>query len=108
MKKRRPAGKGQSGRPHRLPRRRLRFGDGAYLLGQVLQNGGQAAPALDLYIESQRLFEALGERGERMASVTLTEQADCLTALGRLDEAAAKYAEASNGVKNWKISGKWR
>ena len=30
-------------------------------------NGGQAAPALDLFIEAQRLFEALGRRCERMA-----------------------------------------
>ncbi|MCB8982110.1 MAG: tetratricopeptide repeat protein [Ardenticatenaceae bacterium] len=63
------------------------------LLGRVLRVGGQAAPALDLHVESQRLFEALGERGARMASVALTEQADCLTALGRLDEAAEKYTE---------------
>ncbi|MCP4427132.1 MAG: tetratricopeptide repeat protein, partial [Chloroflexi bacterium] len=63
------------------------------LLGRVLKTGGQAAPAFDLLAESQRLFEALGERGERMASVTLAEQADCLTALGRLDEAAETYEE---------------
>ncbi|MCP5087056.1 MAG: tetratricopeptide repeat protein, partial [Rhodobacteraceae bacterium] len=63
------------------------------MLGSVLQQGGQAAPALDLLIDAQRLFEALGERGEHMASVTLTEQADCLSALGRLDEAAEKYKE---------------
>ncbi len=65
-----------------------------WLLGRVMRDGGRAAPALDLYIESQRLSEALGERGERMASAALTEQADCLTELGRLDEAAAMYAEA--------------
>ncbi|MCB0176465.1 MAG: tetratricopeptide repeat protein, partial [Anaerolineae bacterium] len=64
-----------------------------WLLGRVLKNGGQAAPALDLLVEAQRRFEVLGERGERMASVALTEQADCLTALGRLDEAAKKYEE---------------
>ena len=64
------------------------------LLGRVLKRGGQAAPALDLLVEAQRLFEALGDRGERMASVALTERADCLTALGRLDEAAETYEEA--------------
>ncbi|WP_420640864.1 TIR domain-containing protein [Candidatus Leptofilum sp.] len=63
------------------------------LLGRVFRLGGQAAPALDLHVESQRLFEALGERGARMAAVILTEQADCLTALGRLDEAAVRYTE---------------
>ena len=64
------------------------------MLGLVLRDGGQAAPALELFIEAQRLLEALGERGEHMAAVTLTRQADCLAALGRLDEAAEKYGEA--------------
>jgi tetratricopeptide (TPR) repeat protein len=62
-------------------------------LAQVLQAAGQATPALDLFAEAQRRFEALGERGERMASVTLGAQADCLTDLGRLDEAAETYEE---------------
>ena len=62
-----------------------------FLFGRVLRGGGQAAPALDLLVEAQRLFEALGEQGEGMASVALAEQADCLRALGRLDEAAETY-----------------
>ncbi len=66
------------------------------MLGEVLNAAGQAAPALELYDETLRLFEAMGERGERMAAVTLTEQADCLSALGRLDEAAEKYEECIN------------
>ncbi len=65
-----------------------------HLLGTVLLKAGQAAPALDLFLEAQRLFEALGERGDHMASMTLTEQADCLRNLGRLDEAAETYEEA--------------
>ncbi|MCI5167247.1 MAG: tetratricopeptide repeat protein, partial [Candidatus Electrothrix sp. GM3_4] len=64
-----------------------------FLLGRVLKQGGQAGPALDLLVESQRLFEAVGEQGERMASVTLAEQADCLRDLGQLDAAAGKYEE---------------
>ncbi|MCG8365369.1 MAG: tetratricopeptide repeat protein, partial [Pseudanabaenales cyanobacterium] len=63
------------------------------MLGTVLFKRGQAVPALDLFLEAQRLFEALGEQGDRMASVTLGEQADCLRALGRLDEAVEKYKE---------------
>ncbi|MEM9945664.1 MAG: tetratricopeptide repeat protein, partial [Cyanobacteria bacterium P01_D01_bin.36] len=63
-------------------------------LGSVLAQGGQAEAALGLFVEAQRLFEVLGERGDRMAAVTLTEQADCLTDLGQLDEAAEKYEEA--------------
>ncbi|MFZ5856192.1 MAG: tetratricopeptide repeat protein [Chloroflexota bacterium] len=64
------------------------------LLGQVLFAAGQAAPALELFVEAQRLFEALGERGERMALAVLTRQADSLNSLGQLEEAAKKYNEA--------------
>jgi tetratricopeptide (TPR) repeat protein len=63
------------------------------MFGTVLYEGGQAAPALDLFIEARRLFEALKESGAGMAAVTLTKQADSLRALGRLDEAAEKYEE---------------
>jgi tetratricopeptide (TPR) repeat protein len=64
-----------------------------FLVGRVLNLGGQAAPAFEFYLEAQRQFEALGEQGERMASVTLAEQADCLKNLGRLDKAADTYNE---------------
>jgi len=62
-----------------------------FMLGRVLRHGGQAAPALDCYIESQRIFDSLGVR---MAALAVTEQGDCLRNLGRLDEAAEKYDEA--------------
>ena len=65
-----------------------------FLLGRVLRRGGQVAQALKLFFTAQKKFETLGERGERMAHATLTEQALCLQALGRLDEAATKYEEA--------------
>jgi tetratricopeptide (TPR) repeat protein len=61
------------------------------LLGQVLDTAGQAAPALDLFVEAQQLFETLGERGANMASVLLGRQATALWKLGRLDEAAKTY-----------------
>jgi tetratricopeptide (TPR) repeat protein len=64
------------------------------LLGRVLNRGGQAAHALPLLVEAQRLFEAVdGESAAQMAAKALTEQADCLVALGQLDEAAARYEE---------------
>jgi tetratricopeptide (TPR) repeat protein len=75
------------------------------LLGRVLKTAGQAAPALERFIAAQRLFEALGEQGERMADVTLTEQADCLQALGRLEDAAVKYEESirrGEGLENFR------
>jgi tetratricopeptide (TPR) repeat protein len=65
-----------------------------WLLGRVLRDSGQAVPALDLLVKAQQQFEALGEDGERMASGSLGEQANCLTALGRLDEAADAYKES--------------
>jgi tetratricopeptide (TPR) repeat protein len=61
------------------------------LLGQVLDTAGQAAPALDLFVEAQQLFETLGERGANMTSVLLGRQATALRELGRLDEAAKTY-----------------
>jgi tetratricopeptide (TPR) repeat protein/nucleotide-binding universal stress UspA family protein len=65
-----------------------------FLLGRALNVGGQAAPALERYIEAERLFGVLEEQGERMITVALTEQADCLVALGRLDDAIVTYEEA--------------
>ena len=64
------------------------------LLGRVLTAGGQPAQALTLLIKAQHLFEELGQQGEHMAAVTLTEQADCLKALGQLEEAVEKYQQA--------------
>jgi tetratricopeptide (TPR) repeat protein len=67
-------------------------------LGRVLERGGQAAAALDPLADAQRRFQALADAGNasaaRMASAAITEQADCLTALGRLDEAADAYQRA--------------
>ncbi|MEO1393287.1 MAG: tetratricopeptide repeat protein [Cyanobacteria bacterium J06634_5] len=63
------------------------------VLGDVLKEGGQAGTALGLFEAAQQLFEALGERGAQMASAALTAQADCLQALGRLDEAVGQYEE---------------
>ena len=62
-----------------------------WIFGRVLRKGGQIDSSLDLLGKAQRLFEAVGERGERMVSVCLGEQADCLKNLGRLDEAAEMY-----------------
>jgi tetratricopeptide (TPR) repeat protein len=63
----------------------------------VLQRGGAAEAALQPLAEARRRFQALADAGNtsaiRMASATITETADCLTALGRLDEAAAAYEQ---------------
>ncbi len=67
-----------------------------WLLGRVLQTGGAAAEALHCLQQAQQVFEALGEQGAGMASVSLTDQGDCLRELGRLDEAVVVYEE---GIK---------
>jgi tetratricopeptide (TPR) repeat protein len=63
-----------------------------FLLGRVLHTGGAGAQALPYLQEARRRFEDLGEVG--MASTALTEQGDCLRALGQLDAAAEAYEEA--------------
>ncbi len=67
-------------------------------LGRVLRMGGAAEAALSPLAEAQRRFQALADAGsisaEGMASVTITERADCLKDLGRWDEATAAYEEA--------------
>jgi len=69
------------------------------LLGGVLKAGGGAQQALPLLQEAGRRFEAIANKrpgvgAERMASVSLTEQGDCLLLLGRYDAAAAAYEES--------------
>ncbi len=65
------------------------------ILGGVLYRGGQAALALDLSVEAQRLFEELDSaRAAREAAAALTEQANCLRELGRLDKAIETYEES--------------
>ncbi|MBU1724199.1 MAG: tetratricopeptide repeat protein, partial [Gammaproteobacteria bacterium] len=65
-----------------------------FMLGRVLKTGGAAVQALQHLQQAQQRFEQLGDRGAGMASVALTEQGDCLQALGQLEAAAAAYGEA--------------
>ena len=71
---------------------------GHVLLGRVPSTGGAAEAALEPLAQALQRFEALAEQGGKiaacMASICLGEQADCLTDLGRLDEAAAAYEES--------------
>lgn len=71
-------------------------------LGRVLKRVGAVEDSLALLHEAERRFQALADAGNtsaanmasNMASVAVTESGDCLTALGRLDEASAAYEEA--------------
>ncbi len=70
-----------------------------FLLGRVLQIGGGAQQALPLLQEAGRRFEAIAnatdnKAAERMGSVCIAAQGDCLCDLGRYDTAAAAYEEA--------------
>ena len=70
-----------------------------WLLARVLNRGGGAEQALPLLDEARQYFEAIvsertSEAAKGMASVCITEGADCLCALGRYDAAATAYEEA--------------
>ena len=67
-------------------------------LGRVLRMGGAAEAALAPLSKAQGRFQVLADAGNInsaiMASAAIIDTADCLTDLGRLDEAAAAYQEA--------------
>lgn len=62
-----------------------------FLVGRILSHTGQATAALDCLNRAQHLFEDTGQQGEYMVQTCLTEQADCLKNLGRLEEAIVLY-----------------
>ncbi len=69
-----------------------------WLLGRVMKEAGGAQQALPLLQEAGQRFEAIASKrsntaAEEMASACLTEQGDCLRALGQYDTAAAAYEE---------------
>jgi tetratricopeptide (TPR) repeat protein len=69
-----------------------------FLLGRTRKTAGHAGTALPPLEEARRRFEAVDARrpsraAARMAALYITERADCLTDLGRLDEAAQAYEE---------------
>jgi|GEM_PF-194705 len=74
-----------------------------FLLGRVLNRGGAAEAALQPLAEARRSFQGLADEGNtdaaRMIAVAITESADCMTALGRLDEAAVAYEEAIKQIE---------
>ena len=71
------------------------------LLGRVLKMEGSSEAALKCIAEAQDRFEKLAGQGKtgaaHMVAVSLAERGECLTRLGRLEEAASAY-EA--GIKN--------
>lgn len=69
-----------------------------WLLARVLRTVSGSEQALPLLSEARQRFETIAQArvskaAERMASVCLAEQGNCLLSLGRLDEAAAAYEE---------------
>ena len=77
-----------------------------FLLARVLDKAGGSEQALPLVLEAGRRFESFanehpGVGAERMASLCITEQGDCLRHLGRYDEAAAAYEESIRRDEQW-------
>lgn len=70
-----------------------------FRLGRVLWMGGAAAEALEPLAEAHSRFQALADAGAtdaaHMASAAIAERGGCLLDLGRLDEAAVAYEDAS-------------
>lgn len=70
----------------------------SFMLGRVLNRGGQAKAALQPLNEAQQRFQQLADAGnqsaERMASAAITEMGDCLRNLGQLEAAATAYQAA--------------
>ena len=71
-----------------------------WLLGRVLRLAGVSEHALSLLDEARQRFETIAKDRSRsearngMASACFAEQGDCLSELGRLDEAATAYEES--------------
>jgi tetratricopeptide (TPR) repeat protein len=67
-----------------------------FTLARVWKTVGGSEKALPLLQEAQRRFESVarpGREAEGMACLCFAERGDCLTHLGRLDEAAAAYEQ---------------
>nr|VFJ44786.1 MAG: Tetratricopeptide repeat-containing protein [Candidatus Kentron sp. DK] len=68
------------------------------LRARVLQFAKDAEPGLHLAEEACRRFKKIAKQGDKsaegMVAACLTEQGDCLSNLGRLDEAASTYENA--------------
>jgi tetratricopeptide (TPR) repeat protein len=68
------------------------------LLGHILNSIGYAETALPLLKQAQQRFQTLADarnqNAARMVSATLTEQADCLRAMGQLEVAAELYLQS--------------
>ncbi len=69
-----------------------------FFLGRMLRAAGRPEAALQPLEEAQQRFEAIHHESTnlaaaRMAALCITERGDCLSDLGRLDEAAAAYNE---------------
>ena len=73
-----------------------------WLFGRVLKINRKTAEALVYLQQAQQHFEALGEKGERMATASLTEQGECLHDLGQLEQAVQLF---QRGIKQSKKRG---
>lgn len=79
-------------------------------LGRALKKAGDPRAALAPLAQARERFESLAtnmpdlehrQTSAYMASVCLAEEADCLSDLGQLDDAAASYEEAIKRANSW-------
>lgn len=74
-----------------------------FTLGRALQTAGAAEEALVPLEAARTQYRVLATAGDqdaaRMAYVALTDKGDCLSDLGRLDEAASAYEEAMRSAE---------
>ena len=77
-----------------------------FSLGRALRTAGGAGVALEPLAEARRRFETLAVAGNQaaagMANIALVDAADCLRALGQLDEAAAAYEQTIRAAEKLK------
>ena len=75
-----------------------------FYIGRILKRRGLAETALESLQQARQGFQVLADNGDqdaaRMASIALAEQGDCLTDIGRLDEAVEVYQQAIKLAEN--------
>jgi len=89
----------QAGGRQAYPAADYDFAIAHFTLARVLRSAGDLEQSLLLLRKARQLFETVEEQepnrgAARMASVSISDEGDCLRGLGRLDEATAAYEEA--------------
>ncbi|MBF0098789.1 MAG: tetratricopeptide repeat protein [Magnetococcales bacterium] len=71
-----------------------------HVLGNTLENSGQAGQALPYLERARTHFLSLQDRGARMATISLVGIGNCFLQLGKLDDAITTYEQSSQEALN--------